>query len=386
MTSQTPPKSTYSPAEGFGQSPQDLPDGQTTAPSGQPVARASRSAKQVKVAVLMMNGICGQTWIDSSLKHQPLANDRLLSWENRLRENLAMIGSTESALIWKSKDTGHGWSISRLAPWTPPTSDKGSTGSRWPTVKVSTGGADPESRETGKSLQAVMPHMPTPTVADVQGGRKHRSGARSNEPLLNGIMASWGTPQASDVRKHSENPRTVERRIAKGQQIALNAFVALTMDQLPRQMVATWGTPLANPSNGTPEASLERKRKSVARGNSMGIVLTDCALQMAATWRSPQANSGGGGDTHTIEQIETMLGKGQSIKLQDQIVQVSGQITNGSPATTAKRGAPNPVFACWLMGFPDAWVSGALLAMQSMPSSRRKSSKPSSKPMDDYLQ
>ena len=36
---------------------------------------------------------------------------------------------------------------------------------------------------------------------------------------------------------------------------------------------------------------------------------------------------------------------------------VSGPTTNGSSVTTAKRGAPNPIFACWLMGFPAEWVS-----------------------------
>ena len=36
--------------------------------------------------------------------------------------------------------------------------------------------------------------LPTPAVADMQGGRKHRSGARSDELLLNGIAAAnqWG--------------------------------------------------------------------------------------------------------------------------------------------------------------------------------------------------
>ena len=54
---------------------------------------------------------------------------------------------------------------------------------------------------------------------------------------------------------------------------------------------------------------------------------------------------------------------------------LSGQTPNGSPAATARRGAPNPEFACWLMGFPDVWVSGASQAMRSFRSSRRKFSR-----------
>lgn len=35
---------------------------------------------------------------------------------------------------------------------------------------------------------------------------------------------------------------------------------------------------------------------------------------------------------------------------------LSGPITSGSPATTARRGAPNPTFPCWLMGYGVAWL------------------------------
>lgn len=49
-----------------------------------------------------------------------------------------------------------------------------------------------------------------------------------------------------------------------------------------------------------------------------------------------------------------------------------GLVPSGLIAPMGKRGAPNPAFGCWLMGFPDEWVSGALQAMQSRPSSRRK--------------
>lgn len=49
-----------------------------------------------------------------------------------------------------------------------------------------------------------------------------------------------------------------------------------------------------------------------------------------------------------------------------------GPAPNGSSATTAKRGAPNPEFAFWLMGWPDEFRRGVLRAIVSLPSSRRK--------------
>lgn len=96
---------------------------------------------------------------------------------------------------------------------------------------------------TNRTIEQMRAYMPTPTVADVQGGRKARSGARSSEPLLNGLC-----------------------------------------------------------------------------------------FEMEPTGRMP----------------------------------------SGSTATTGKRGAPNPVFAFWLMGFPAEWISGALAAMQSYRKPRRK--------------
>jgi hypothetical protein len=55
-----------------------------------------------------------------------------------------------------------------------------------------------------------------------------------------------------------------------------------------------WATPVAQPANGTPEAFLHRKRESVARGNSMGVCLSDLAMQVKANaagwWPTPRAN------------------------------------------------------------------------------------------------
>lgn len=91
------------------------PDGQTTGRSGREAARASRSASQAKVPVQTIPGTCGRTSIASSPPSGPLS-----SWESKLRERLAMVGSTECALIWRKKITPAGASISRLARWTPP--------------------------------------------------------------------------------------------------------------------------------------------------------------------------------------------------------------------------------------------------------------------------
>jgi DNA (cytosine-5)-methyltransferase 1 len=55
-----------------------------------------------------------------------------------------------------------------------------------------------------------------------------------------------------------------------------------------------WATPCAQMANGEPEAFLERKRRSVERGNSMGVSLTDLNMQVKAAekgiWPTPSAH------------------------------------------------------------------------------------------------
>lgn len=293
---------TFSQAADCGPLQPGLPDGLTNDLFGPAPVRASRSARRAKATERMIQGICGRTFIASSVPVGPLS-----SWESRLRERLATVGSTESALIWKVKTTPAGASISRLAPSMRHTNETDYIGSRRTTVAARDGRSDrsqksneeiygtkgrPLPRLMLEQMGAVHSYNPTPTVADVQGGRKARSGSRSNEPLLNGLLMSYSpTPQARD---------------------------------------------------GMPPHSLEYIKAKKAQGHGMANL-----------------------NDHMVHHFETALG---------------GPTPNGSSApSTAKRGAPNPAFPFWLMGFPDEWTSGALAAMQSFRSSRRKSSRRSSK-------
>ncbi len=322
------PNAISSPAAACGPSQQGSPDGRMIDRSGPAPVPASRSRKQASEPEQMIQGICGRTFIASSVPAGPLS-----SWESRLRERLATVGSTESALIWRAKTTPAGQSISRLAPSMRHTNGTDCIGSRWTTVSARDGkdsaGMSLEPRKDGRSRIDLLPremisysatprasdgakggpnmsfgaggtplpaqmysYNPTPTVADVTGGRKHRIGKRSNEPLLNGLLMSYSpTPQARD---------------------------------------------------GMPPHSLEYIKAKKAQGHGMANL-----------------------NDHMVHHFETALG---------------GPTPDGSSApSTAKRGAPNPAFPFWLMGFPDEWTSGALAAMQSRQSLRRKSSQPRAK-------
>lgn len=83
---------------------------------------------------------------------------------------------------------------------------------------------------------------------------------------------------------------------------------------------AHWATPVANPANGTPEQFLDRKRRAVERGSTMGIVLSDLQMQALAYSLPAPATS-----------------------------------TDGEPSSKERRSL-NPLFVEWLMGWPRGWT------------------------------
>ena len=318
----------FSPEAVSGASPPVSPDGPTSGLSGRAPVRARAKASPASASEPTIQGICGRTFIGSSVPE-----GRLSSWESRLRLRLARIGSTESALIWRTKVTPHGRSISRLAPSTRHINGNDCTGLRWPTTTTTRDWRSDRSQMTSEALygrkgrplsrtmlevsgeiQGPRTFNPTPTVADVQGGRKARSGARSSEPLLNGLLAAYHPSPTSSVGGPEPDGPTGRK--------------------LGTHMAAYNPTPTLH---GNFSAANGAKGCSAKAGNGL-------CTQMVAT-------------------------------------ALSGPTTNGSSAPlTEKRGAPNPEFPFWLMGFSDEWTSGALEAMRSFRKSRQKSSPPISTP------
>lgn len=351
-------RSTCLPAPEHGQSLLELPAGVPIENSGLAPARASRIARRGKDEGQVILGICGPTVFASSVPEGPLS-----SWESRLRERLAMVGSTECDLIWRAKVTPAGRLMSRLAASTRRISETASSGLPSETI------------------------WPTPSEANATGGESSRSGSRKDEALLGGLMrqAPWPTVLAQG---DSGPDFAKQERSSTG--LKLETMLVQT-DPRP------WSTP-------TVTGNSNRRGSSKDAGDGVATQMRDTAL-----WTTPQVHDGKSANPQRLGRSGTMHGTrnlndemaawvtpsardwkdsagmaktgGGGRSRLDQLPRQmaatdhSGQPPNGCSVTTGKRGAPNPIFAFWLMGYPDEFLCGVLQGIQSLCLSRSKLSK-----------
>lgn len=114
---------------------------------------------------------------------------------------------TDDAVLWATPTTGNR------------TSDKAKHGR--PTSGPSRGGPSFGLEDQAALLWA------TPTVADTQGGRMSRSGARSDELLLKGQAAQWATPTSRDWKDTTPQPDR-EGRSETNSQLGLQVLATAT--------------------------------------------------------------------------------------------------------------------------------------------------------------
>ena len=173
------------------------------------------------------------------------------------------------------------------------------------------------------SGQVMASARPTPTTRD------HKDNSFCPNVPINGLLGRmvWPTPTSLSGGSETSNPPGNSRN---NNNIRKHALAATP--------VSTWATPASQEPGGTAAAALERKRQANLKGSSMGI----CVSQLS--W------------------------------------QIQPPISNGSSAPTEKRGALNPEFVCWLMGYPTEYLNCAPSETRSTTGRRKRSSKPPAQP------
>jgi len=364
-TLEASPSATSSPESAGGATPSASPGGPTTGLCGLAHAPASRSRSQAKAPELMTPDTSGPT-STASFRHA----DPLSSWGSKLRERLGTDGSMEFELIWKELATPAGRQIFRLSRSTPRTFASGSTGSHatWPTptTRDSKGqsGAGRQERK-GNPLDtlpnAIAATWPTPRTTDQASGRiltpdGQRTNAAgtmtfgANISDLVHLYATWPTPTKADGDGgHGMGTASVTGKRENGTKITVSLPGVV-------KIVGIW--PTCTKADSWNPSTMESAQREWDHSNLRGIAAV-------TTWPTPTSQDCARG-------VGTIRPQDTGIPLPQRVAQVIGTTTSGSPDQTAKPGALNPQFPCWLMGYPTEWDACAPTATPSSRKSRQK--------------
>ena len=323
-TSRATPSAISLPALADGPTPPALPDGPMIAHSGLDRAPASRFPSPGRARARKTSATCGPS---SSASLQPVGP--MSSWENRLRQRLARIGSTECLLTWKASVTPAGRSLFRLVPSMRPIEEIAS--GLWPT---------PTAVDRVRNEE---------TMAKCAAFRKRNAG-QNTVPLYLGEVAErtalWPTPNQRDY---------------KGAPGAACQARGGHQSSLPAVTKAMWPTPVKSDGTGGP------RPPDAKRGPMPGL-----KAAAAGMWPTPCSSDDRDRGRWEDPAIQRRVTMGKQVML-SMLAQGSGPSIDGPSEQTEKRGALNPQFVSWLMGFPPEWDACAPTATPSSRKSRQKS-------------
>lgn len=168
--------------------------------------------------------------------------------------------------------------------------------------------------------------------------RLRASARRTSGSGCSGAVSGWGAPKASDERGG------MPERFGGAQ--SLNG----RRSNLNDAMAAAWATPTARDWRSGEASEATHARNARPLNEQM----------VAAAWPTPKESDHRPGMPERHAGAQSLNGRRSN--LNDALTAATvrtGPTPSGSPATTARRGVPNPAFPCWLQGYPAEWLWNA---------------------------
>jgi hypothetical protein len=200
---------------------------------------------------------------------------------------------------------------------------------------------------------------------------------------INVMANTWGENKIIEI---SNALMATRRRASEDLQNYLTESLKarINLDSSP-EFALTWKTPVT--LSGRPYCRLAASTRHTS-GNGFGLWPTplqaDCdrgyrkpdsrrgaALTGVVAWPTPMAKDWKSGQVSP----ETHNRNARPLNEVATLVAGFGETPSSSSDPTEKRGALNPEFVCWLMGFPPEWLNCADSAMPSFPRVARRLSK-----------